>query len=83
MQDTHTVEHVEHLLTSRSTPQMCKSPTLHFQHRCVHRLSSGHGRRRVFILGPSHHVYLAGCALSSTTRYETPLYNLEIDQMST
>lgn len=40
-------------------------------------------RRRVFILGPSHHVYLAGCALSSTTHYETPLYNLEIDQMST
>ena len=36
MQDTHTVEHVEHLLTSKSTPQMCKSPTLHFQHRYVH-----------------------------------------------
>lgn len=37
-------------------------------------------RKRVFLLGPSHHVYLPGCALSSTTHYETPLYNLEIDQ---
>ena len=39
-------------------------------------------RKRVFILGPSHHVYLPGCALSSTTQYETPLYNLEIDKAS-
>ncbi|XP_064402719.1 protein MEMO1-like [Halichondria panicea] len=36
--------------------------------------------KRVFILGPSHHVYLPGCALSSLTHYHTPLYDLEIDQ---
>ncbi|XP_070576550.1 protein MEMO1-like [Ptychodera flava] len=35
--------------------------------------------RRVFILGPSHHVRLGGCALSMTTTYNTPLYNLPID----
>ncbi|XP_077994147.1 protein MEMO1-like isoform X2 [Glandiceps talaboti] len=35
--------------------------------------------KRVFILGPSHHVRLSGCALSSTTSYSTPLYNLPID----
>lgn len=34
----------------------------------------------VFILGPSHHVYLNGCALTQTAEYETPLYNLIIDQ---
>lgn len=34
----------------------------------------------VFILGPSHHVYLNGCALTQTLEYETPLYNLVIDQ---
>lgn len=34
----------------------------------------------VFILGPSHHVFLTGCALSSTTHYETPLYDLDINQ---
>ena len=36
-------------------------------------------RRRVFILGPSHHVRLSGCALSEMEFYETPLYDLTID----
>ncbi|KAK2141225.1 hypothetical protein LSH36_1137g00009 [Paralvinella palmiformis] len=36
--------------------------------------------RRVFILGPSHHVRLSSCTLSSVDRYETPLYDLFIDQ---
>ncbi|KAJ8946452.1 hypothetical protein NQ318_014440 [Aromia moschata] len=35
--------------------------------------------RRIFILGPSHHVRLSGCALSSTQKYKTPLYDLHID----
>ncbi len=38
-----------------------------------------HFRKRVFILGPSHHVRLSGCALSSTERYETPMYDLILD----
>jgi len=36
--------------------------------------------QRVFILGPSHHVRLGGCALSSVAKYQTPLYDLTIDQ---
>lgn len=36
--------------------------------------------RRVFILGPSHHVRLAGCALSTATKYRTPFYDLTIDK---
>lgn len=36
-------------------------------------------RQRVFILGPSHHVYLDGCALTTATDYDTPLYPLPID----
>lgn len=36
-------------------------------------------RKRVFILGPSHHVRLRGCALSIAEKYETPLYDLKID----
>lgn len=36
--------------------------------------------RRIFILGPSHHVRLAGCALSPASMYQTPLYDLNIDQ---
>ncbi|KAH9460655.1 hypothetical protein MJO28_003640 [Puccinia striiformis f. sp. tritici] len=35
--------------------------------------------KRVFILGPSHHVYLNCCALSRCTQYETPLGALPID----
>ncbi|KAK9868161.1 hypothetical protein WJX84_004056 [Apatococcus fuscideae] len=34
----------------------------------------------IFILGPSHHVYLRKCALSTAAVYETPLGNLEIDK---
>jgi len=36
--------------------------------------------KRVFILGPSHHVRLGGCALSPAKAYKTPLYDLNIDQ---
>eukprot|EP00112_Aurelia_sp_Birch-Aquarium-sp1_P019674 Seg492.6 transcript_id=Seg492.6/GoldUCD/mRNA.D3Y31 product="Protein MEMO1" protein_id=Seg492.6/GoldUCD/D3Y31 len=35
--------------------------------------------KRVFILGPSHHYGLPGCALTAAVTYETPLYNLKID----
>lgn len=36
--------------------------------------------KRVFILGPSHHVSLSGCALTTADTYQTPLYNLKIDK---
>ncbi|CAG8550107.1 3643_t:CDS:2 [Ambispora gerdemannii] len=35
--------------------------------------------KRVFILGPSHHIYLSSCALSRCTEYETPFGNLILD----
>jgi len=35
---------------------------------------------RVFLLGPSHHEYIRGCALSSFKEYETPLGSLHLDQ---
>lgn len=35
--------------------------------------------QRIFILGPSHHVRLSGCALSNATKYRTPLYDLNVD----
>ncbi|XP_038079420.1 protein MEMO1-like [Patiria miniata] len=35
--------------------------------------------KRVFILGPSHHVHLPGCAITRCKIYETPLYNLIVD----
>lgn len=41
------------------------------------------GIKRVFILGPSHHVYLDGCALSRCRAYETPIGDLPIDRETT
>ncbi|KAK4694220.1 MEMO1 family protein, partial [Phenoliferia sp. Uapishka_3] len=35
---------------------------------------------RVFILGPSHHAYLDGCALPTCAEYETPLGSLTLDR---
>ncbi|TRY73921.1 hypothetical protein TCAL_09118 [Tigriopus californicus] len=35
---------------------------------------------RVFILGPSHHIRLGGCAVSGCLKYETPFYDLAIDR---
>ncbi|EPS42192.1 hypothetical protein H072_3822 [Dactylellina haptotyla CBS 200.50] len=39
--------------------------------------------KRVFILGPSHHVYLDGCALTGHATYDTPLGTLPIDTTTT
>jgi AmmeMemoRadiSam system protein B len=41
-----------------------------------------HSRKRVFILGPSHHAYLDGCALSKCTEYATPIGALPLDRSS-
>ncbi|UYV80390.1 MEMO1 [Cordylochernes scorpioides] len=38
--------------------------------------------KRVFIVGPSHYARLTGCALSQAKLYQTPFYNLTIDQTS-
>jgi AmmeMemoRadiSam system protein B len=35
-------------------------------------------RQRVFLLGPSHHAYLSGVALSRFDEYATPLGNLKL-----
>lgn len=34
---------------------------------------------RVFLLGPSHHVYMKGIGLSSLKVYQTPLGDIELD----
>lgn len=35
--------------------------------------------RRVVLLGPSHHTYLSGCAVSTFAQLETPLGDLRVD----
>ncbi len=76
---TVTVDLVQVLHTNRLILPMCKKPQkfLHslFSHQCI----CCWNRKRVFILGPSHHVRLSGCALSSVAKYRTPFYDLTID----
>jgi len=36
--------------------------------------------RTIFILGPSHHVRLSGCAVTQCSSYQTPLGDLTIDR---
>jgi len=36
--------------------------------------------KRIFILGPSHHVYTTKCALSKMDEYATPIGNIKIDK---
>ncbi|KAI7859756.1 MEMO1 family [Circinella umbellata] len=51
-------------------------PTAAYAYKCVNVSEI----ERVFILGPSHHVYLDGCALSQCDTYETPIGNLTLDK---
>ncbi|KAL1926444.1 hypothetical protein VTP01DRAFT_5773 [Rhizomucor pusillus] len=51
-------------------------PTAAYAYKCVDVSPI----KRVFILGPSHHVYLTRCALSRCDTYETPLGTLELDK---
>ncbi|PWY99392.1 UPF0103-domain-containing protein [Testicularia cyperi] len=51
-------------------------PAAAYAYRCIDTAVI----KRIFILGPSHHVYLDGCALSQCDEYETPLGNLELDK---
>ncbi|CZS97807.1 hypothetical protein WAI453_008842 [Rhynchosporium graminicola] len=39
--------------------------------------------KRIFLLGPSHALYLPGCATSGHTKYATPLGDLNIDTVTT
>ena len=45
-------------------------------HAYTHLRSAGVSR--VFLLGPSHHYYLSGCALSTASVYRTPVGDLEV-----
>ncbi|KAE8226275.1 hypothetical protein CF319_g1109 [Tilletia indica] len=51
-------------------------PAAAWAYRCIDTT----GIKRVFILGPSHHVYLDGCALSTCDEYETPIGSLPLDK---
>ena len=52
-------------------------PPAAYAYRCIP--ASSPTIKRVFMLGPSHHFYLDGCALSRCEEYETPIGNLPVD----
>ncbi|KAF8332335.1 MEMO1 family [Cantharellus anzutake] len=54
-------------------------PTAAWAYKSIHTTNI----KRVFILGPSHHVYLAECALSQCQTYQTPIGDLPIDLETT
>jgi len=51
-------------------------PTAAYAYKCI----DASRIRRIFILGPSHHVYLPGCALTECKEYATPLGNIKVDR---
>ncbi|KAI8976201.1 MEMO1 family [Pilobolus umbonatus] len=46
----------------------------------AYQLINTRNYKRVFVLGPSHKVYLDGCALSQCDSYETPFGDLKLDK---
>lgn len=54
-------------------------PLAAWAYKCIDG-SAGGPIKRVFILGPSHHYYLNGCALSTCKTYATPIGNLPLDR---
>lgn len=78
MQDTLIQAQRQLGLTSLSTLRECK-PASPLSKQGINLLLS----KRVFVLGPSHHVYMPGCALSSCKEFETPIGNLPLDLEST
>ncbi|GJN93547.1 hypothetical protein Rhopal_006604-T1 [Rhodotorula paludigena] len=51
-------------------------PAAAFAYKCI----DVENVKRVFVLGPSHHVYLDGCALSKCKSYQTPVGELPLDR---
>lgn len=76
---THIAANVLGMPIVKLAPPWCK---LASNFESFFYLNSTDFRRRIFILGPSHHVRLRGCALSIAKIYKTPFYDLTVDTLS-
>lgn len=54
-------------------------PTAAYGYRVMRDTINRFAIKRIFVLGPSHHFYLKGCAMSEATLVETPLGFLNVD----
>lgn len=75
MQATHTLAVLLLGRTRVSIRLECNLGRLRLSSDLIRAVSS----KRVFILGPSHHLYLEGCALSTCKEYDTPIGKLPLD----
>ncbi|TYZ64563.1 hypothetical protein PybrP1_008630 [[Pythium] brassicae (nom. inval.)] len=74
--NTHGVQHGVRAIIAPHAGFRYSGPTAA---HAYHHISGLERVKRVFILGPSHHFYLRGCAVSTAAEYETPLGNIAID----
>lgn len=58
----------------------CVQSVLYTTYSTMHMYLLMYSSKRIFLLGPSHHLYLPGCALSKHTHYATPNGNLPLDR---
>lgn len=70
MRDTRIPDRRQRGLTRLCLWTRCKSP----RSLDAHSIS-----KRVVLLGPSHHVYISGIALSRFAAYETPIGDIPLD----
>ncbi|KAG6850514.1 hypothetical protein H0H93_012515 [Arthromyces matolae] len=75
MLDMRIRDQLQHGRTKVLTRTECTAISFVCHHSDLICISS----KRVFILGPSHHFYLDGCALSSCKEYDTPIGKLPLD----
>jgi AmmeMemoRadiSam system protein B len=67
----------------RTPVRQLRTPTNRLTSReCSSLVDCADSSKRVFLLGPSHHLYLPNAALSQCKTYETPLGDLVIDTES-
>lgn len=78
MRDIRIVEKQLHMLSNKLFHQQCELLKFVLGNRAYSITFS----ERVFILGPSHVVALNGCAITTCSKYRTPLGDLIVDHKS-
>lgn len=67
---------ITRLIVSRHAGYEYSGPTAAWAYQSLDLSNAKH----IFLLGPSHRRYLSGCALSTHSRYATPLGHLKLDR---
>jgi AmmeMemoRadiSam system protein B len=57
-------------------------PTAAYGYRVMRDTINRNPIKRIFVLGPSHHFHMNGCAISPATLIETPLGHIPVDEQT-